>query len=165
MIGRWLDQLDVEALYITPGSPWENGYAESFHSRLRDEFLALEEFENLRAARRMTAAWKREYNEHRPHSSLGYMTPAEFSTRWGAARLPNPNSHNTWYRTWGHSSAKNSVPRRVHFVFLLSLRFLADIVLKNRSGDAIPFGEWRHGYSQSCHLLSGRTRPPRKKLL
>ena len=78
-IGRWLDQLDVEALYIKPGSPWENGYAESFHSRLRDEFLALEEFENLSTARRLTAAWKTEYNEHRPHSSLGYVTPAEFS--------------------------------------------------------------------------------------
>ena len=50
-IQRWLGQLEIEALYIEPGSPWENGYAESFHSRLRDEFLALEEFESLAAAR------------------------------------------------------------------------------------------------------------------
>ena len=51
-------------MYIEPGSPWENGYAESFHSRLRDEFLATEEFENLRAAQRLTARWKDEYNNY-----------------------------------------------------------------------------------------------------
>jgi len=78
-IGRWLDQLNVEALSIAPGSPWENGYAESFHSRFRDEFLALEEFENLSASRRLTAMWKREYNECRPHSSLGYQTPSAYA--------------------------------------------------------------------------------------
>ena len=76
-IQRWLGQLEIEALYIEPGSPWENGYAESFHSRLRDEFLATEEFENLAAARRLTTAWREDYNHHRPHSSLGYVTPAE----------------------------------------------------------------------------------------
>lgn len=78
-IRGWLDQVDVEALYIEPGSPWENGYAESFHSRLRDEFLALEVFESLPAARRLTSLWKEEYNQRRPHSSLGYRTPAEFA--------------------------------------------------------------------------------------
>jgi putative transposase len=48
------------ALYVEPGSPWENGYAESFHSRVRDEFLALETFDNLHAARDLTAAWKQD---------------------------------------------------------------------------------------------------------
>ena len=67
----------MTALYIEPGSPWENGYAESFHSRLRDEFLAREVFENLAAARRLTLAWKEDYNERRPHSALGYRTPNE----------------------------------------------------------------------------------------
>jgi len=61
-IRRWLGQVDVEALYIEPGSPWENGYAESFHSRLRDEFLALDIFDNLHAARTLTAIWKEDYN-------------------------------------------------------------------------------------------------------
>ena len=74
----------MEALYIEPGSPWENGYAESFHSRLRDEFLALEVFENLPAARRLTTLWKEDYNHHRPHSSLGYRTPVEFAARLGS---------------------------------------------------------------------------------
>lgn len=65
----------METLYIEPGSPWENGYAESIPSRLQDEF------ENLKAARQLTAAWKREYNDQRPHSSLGYVTPAAFAAR------------------------------------------------------------------------------------
>jgi len=80
-IRRWLDQVDVEALYIEPGSPWENGYAESFHSRLRDEFLELEVFESLSATKRLTKQWQADYNHHRPHSSLGYVTPIEFAAR------------------------------------------------------------------------------------
>lgn len=84
-IQRWLKQVDVQTLYIAPGSPWENGYAESFHSRLRDEFLAMEEFESLAAARKLSTAWKDDYNHHRPHSSLGYMTPAEFAARCAAS--------------------------------------------------------------------------------
>ena len=82
---KWLDQLDVEALYIEPGSPWENGYAESFHSRLRDEFLAMEEFESLSAVRRLTQSWRDDYNHHRPHSSLGYVPPADFAARCTAS--------------------------------------------------------------------------------
>ena len=84
-IQKWLGQVGVATLYIAPGSPWENGCAESFHSRLRDEFLALEEFENVAAARKLTRAWQDDYNRHRPHSSLGYSTPAEFAARWAAS--------------------------------------------------------------------------------
>jgi transposase InsO family protein len=73
-IQKWLGQVGVETLYIAPGAPWENGYAESFHSRLRDEFLALEVFENVAAARKLTTAWKDDYDYHRPHSSLDYLT-------------------------------------------------------------------------------------------
>ena len=99
----WLDRLEIEALYIQPGSPWENGYAESFHSRLRDEFLAMEEFESLSVARRLTIQWQEDYNNYRPRSSLGYISPNEFATRCAAsgsadeglrssstANLPNP---------------------------------------------------------------------------
>jgi putative transposase len=84
-IRRWLEQVEVKTLYIEPGAPWENGYAESFHSRFRDEFLATEEFENLTAARKLSAAWKEDYNHYRPHSSLGYVTPAEFAARCAAS--------------------------------------------------------------------------------
>ena len=61
--------------YIAPGSLWENGYAESFHSKLVDELLSQEEFESMREAWQLTSAWRKDYNEHRPHSSLGYPTP------------------------------------------------------------------------------------------
>ena len=93
-IRHWLGQVDVETLYIQPGSPWENGYAESFHSRLRDEFLALEVFESLSAAKRLTKQWQEDYNHHRPHSSLGYVTPIEFAARCAtsapASATPQP---------------------------------------------------------------------------
>ena len=89
--GRWLGRVDVETLYIEPGSPWENGYAESFHSRLRDEFLALEVFESLSAAKRLTQQWQEDYNHHRPHSSLGYVTPNEFAARCATSVRATPS--------------------------------------------------------------------------
>ena len=70
---------DVETLYIEPGAPWENGYAECFHSRLRDELLNVEEFASLAEARVFAERWQLEYNHRRPHSALGYQTPAEFA--------------------------------------------------------------------------------------
>jgi len=66
-------------LYVKKGSPWENGYAESFHSRLRDELLNAEEFVDVRDAGGHAARWKSEYNERRPHSSLGYVPPAIYA--------------------------------------------------------------------------------------
>lgn len=91
-IRRRLKLVDVETLYIEPGSPWENGYAESFHSRLRDEFLAVEEFESLTAARRLSTLWQDDSNLNRPHSSLEYQTPAEFAARWTNAEASVPAS-------------------------------------------------------------------------
>jgi putative transposase len=79
VVRSWLEGTDSGALYVAPGSPWQNGYAESFHSKVRDEFLNLEEFESEPQARALGALWKEEYNTERPHSSLGYKTPAEFS--------------------------------------------------------------------------------------
>jgi putative transposase len=89
-IQRWLKQTGVQTLYIEPGSPWENGYAESFHSRLRDEFLNVNEFGDLREARELTRAWKEDYNHVRPHSSLGYRTPVAFSL--GCANSVRPTA-------------------------------------------------------------------------
>lgn len=73
----------VESLYIQPGSPWENGFAESFHSRLRDELLNAEVFEDVLEARALASSWRGEYNHRRPHSSLGYIPPAAFAARCG----------------------------------------------------------------------------------
>jgi transposase InsO family protein len=94
-IRRWLAQVGVETLYIEPGSPWQNGYAESFHSRLRDEFLALEEFESLAAARKRTAAWRDDYNHRRPHGSLGYVAPAVFAARCCSSVRPTASLQNS----------------------------------------------------------------------
>lgn len=74
----FLAQAGVETLFIAPGSPWENGYAESFMSRFRDELLNLEVFSSRREAIVLIERYRREYNHERPHSSLGYLTPAEF---------------------------------------------------------------------------------------
>ena len=82
---QWLDRVGVETLSIEPGSPWENGYAESFHSRFRDEFLAMEIFDSIRDAQALTATWKDDYNTHRPNSSLDYLTPVEFAAACAAS--------------------------------------------------------------------------------
>jgi len=92
-IRRLAEVTGMEMLYIAPASPWENGYAESFHGRLRDELLNAEVFADLREARALAAAWKHEYNHRRPHSSLGYIPPAVFAATLaeppvGAAPLP-----------------------------------------------------------------------------
>jgi len=87
---RWLKAADVGPLYIEPGAPWQNGYAESFFSRLRDELLAREEFETLSEAKHLSAAWQSDYNHHRPHSSLGYRTPAEFAAGCAASAPATP---------------------------------------------------------------------------
>jgi putative transposase len=78
---EWLAQAQVGPLYVEPGAPWENGYAESFQSRFRDEFLNEESFANLSEAQALGEAWRREYNEERPHSSLGSLTPAQFAAQ------------------------------------------------------------------------------------
>ena len=90
-IQAWLGRLQINALYVSPGSPWENGYAESFHSKLVDEFLSRETFANVLAARQQTAAWKDDYNHDRPHSSLGYLTPVEFAARCEASTPESPS--------------------------------------------------------------------------
>jgi transposase InsO family protein len=77
-IRAWMAEAGLETLYIAPGAPWENGYGESFNSKVRDELLNAEEFTSLLEARVLAKEWKRDYNQVRPHSSLGYRTPAEY---------------------------------------------------------------------------------------
>jgi len=73
---QWLAGLGTRPLYIEPGSPWENGYCESFNGKLRDECLNLEIFYSLKEARIVIEQWRRHYNTVRPHSALGYRPPA-----------------------------------------------------------------------------------------
>ena len=80
-IQDWMEKASIKTIYITPGSPWENGHIESFHDKLRDECLNRELFGSLLEARVILETWRIEYNESRPHSSLGYQTPGEFARR------------------------------------------------------------------------------------
>ena len=72
----WLERVGVKTAYIEPGSPWENGYIESFNGKLRDELLNGEIFDTLLEAKVLIGRWRKEYNEIRPHSALGYVPPA-----------------------------------------------------------------------------------------
>jgi len=72
----WLNRLGVKTLFIEPGSPWENGYIESFNGKLRDELLNGEVFDTILEARVITENWRKHYNQIRPHSSLGYRPPS-----------------------------------------------------------------------------------------
>jgi putative transposase len=92
-IRAWMSGAGLETLYIAPGAPWENGYAESFNSKVRDELLNAEEFGSLLEAKVLAKEWRRDYNHVRPHSSLGYRTPAEFGAmapRADSAALRRP---------------------------------------------------------------------------
>lgn len=75
-VREWLARVGVKTLFIEPGSPWENGYVESFNGKLRDELLAREQFDTLLEAKVLIERWRRHYNTVRPHSSLGYRAPA-----------------------------------------------------------------------------------------
>jgi len=75
-VRRWLNRLDVTTLFIEPGSPWENGYVESFIGKMRDELLNGEVLDTLDEAKVLVEAWRKIYNRLRPHSSLGYRPPA-----------------------------------------------------------------------------------------
>ena len=85
-IRRYLSQRSVNTLYIEPGSPWQNGYVESFNSTFRDEFLNQEWFSSLKEAKVLAEQWQLLYNHKRPHGALKYQTPAAFA----ASRIPEP---------------------------------------------------------------------------
>jgi putative transposase len=78
----WLATKQTAPFYIDPGSPWQNGFRESFHARFRDELLVATLFRNVTEAQVLVEAYRREYNEERPHQSLGYLTPHEFKQKW-----------------------------------------------------------------------------------
>jgi putative transposase len=93
----WCVERQIELIHIQPGKPTQNPHVESFHGRLREECLTVSWFQNLFDARRKISAWRIDYNEERPHSSLGYRTPKEFATllkaaETGSALLAAPSS-------------------------------------------------------------------------
>jgi len=94
-IKGWLSEIGVETLYIEPGSPWENGYMESFNGRFRDELLNREQFFSVKEARVLVENWRLDYNSHRPHSGLDYETPASFAATYiaSASAAPSPRQY------------------------------------------------------------------------
>ena len=92
-VKKWLKASDVETLFVAPGSPCENGYVESFNSKLRDEKLNRELFLHIDELRYVANRWRMDYNNYRPHSSLNYMAPAAFAAKCleqGSATLRLP---------------------------------------------------------------------------
>ena len=92
-VQEWITTVGAKTAYIAPGSPWENGFIESFNARLRDELLDGEIFYSLNEARIVIESWRRHYNAVRPHASLGYKPPAPevFVPALAARAAPNPN--------------------------------------------------------------------------
>jgi putative transposase len=88
VVRGWLHEQQVQTLYIDPGCPWQNGYEERFNGTLPDEFLNSHAFVSVAEAQVLGAAYLREYNEERPHSSLGYQTPLEFKRDWYTHQSP-----------------------------------------------------------------------------
>jgi transposase InsO family protein len=80
-VKQWLAGTATQGLYVEPGSPWQNGYAESLNSRFRDECLNMHMFYTLKEARAIISEWQRKYNERRPHSALGGLPPKVFAAR------------------------------------------------------------------------------------
>jgi putative transposase len=112
---QWLAQAGIGTAYIEPGSPWQNGFAESFHARVRDEFLNLEWFRSYTEAAVMANEWRWKWNHRRLHSSLGYLTPAAFASttvlpmkkvegKGGPAPNPPPSFRSNGATNWNRET-------------------------------------------------------------
>jgi putative transposase len=88
MVQQWLKENQIKTIYIEPGSPWQNGFVESFHGRFRDECLNREVLWTLTEARVVIGDYRREYNQNRPHSRLGYLSPARFAAQQSPSLTP-----------------------------------------------------------------------------
>lgn len=86
-VKSWLENGGIETLYIEPGSPWQNGYIESFNSRFEDEFLSQQSFRGTEEAEMLAEHYRLEYNHVRPHSALGYKTPVRYAAEWRPASV------------------------------------------------------------------------------
>jgi putative transposase len=138
-IQDWLADQQIQTLYIEPGSPWEQAYIESFHDKLRDECLNREMFPSLAEARIILEQWRVDYNQHRPHSALGYLTPDQFSTHQSPTGCDQANEALKTGDTVGldESSASH--------------RDLSPIALV-RTGSLAPTSRTRHGHSRKAPL-------------
>jgi hypothetical protein len=136
-VQEWITAVGARTAYIEPGSPWENGYVESFNARLRDELLNGEIFYTLREAQIVIESWRRHYNTIRPHASLGYKPPAPevfvpaFACLAGSTRRPGHTGSTTNLEltfnlehsmgadqcVMNNAPVKARMPRRLWFLF------------------------------------------------
>ena len=110
-VQRWLADAGIETAYIAPGSPWENAYVESFNGKLRDELLNRELFTSLAVAKLLATEYRAQYNHRRPHSALGYQTPAEFA----AVQLASGKLYGNLNQTLSYPLVHNSGAGQLHF--------------------------------------------------
>lgn len=145
-VGEWIRKNGSQTYFIEPGSPWQNGYAESFHGKLRDECLNMEVFRNLAEAKVVIETWRRGYNQERPHSSLGYLTPLEFRDAW----------EQTGKAVTNQLSLSRSAPKRyeVSKDFLDSESRLAAENVVPRQAHTSPVADWALGSLSSVALSS-----------
>jgi hypothetical protein len=150
---KWLAGTGAKTLYIEPGSPWENGYCESFNSKLRDEFLNGEIFYSMKEVRVLAERWRVHYNTVRPHSSLGYRPPAPEA--WAEIK------------TWGMEKWKaNALPTSPHPRLRRDINKTRCATLTRQLVQKI--GQTRRQYrSDQCsvELPYGRGRGRRRKLI
>lgn len=91
-MAEWCAAHATQSVFIDPGSPWQNAWIESFNGRLRDELLNLWQFDSLLEAQVIIGDWRIDYNEHRPHSAHGDLTPTEFAQTWTANNHHHPQA-------------------------------------------------------------------------
>ncbi len=106
VVRDWLKKVGVRTLFIEPGSPWENGYCESFNGKLRDELLAREIFYTLREAKVLIERWRKHYNTKRPHSSLGYRQPAPEAVMLEPITAERPSAPLQGLQPWQESPVR-----------------------------------------------------------
>ena len=112
-VQRWLAANQIKTIYIEPGSPWQNGFVESFHGRLRDECLNREQLWTLTEARVVIEDYRCQYNHHRPHSKLGYQSPKRFAATTQSAPTPAPVALRAPYAAAGQTKANNITSNQV----------------------------------------------------
>ena len=108
-VQRWLAANQIKTIYkyIEPGSPWQNGFVESFHGRLRDECLNREQLWTLTEARVVIEDYRCQYNDYRPHSKLGYQSPKRFAAKTQSAPSPAPVAPRAPYAVGGQTKLAN----------------------------------------------------------
>lgn len=112
-VQRWLAANQIKTIYIEPGSPWQNGFVESFHGRLRDECLNREQLWTLTEARVVIEDYRCQYNHYRPHSKLGYQSPKRFAATTQSIPSPAPVAPEAPYAAAGQTKANNITNNQV----------------------------------------------------